>query len=81
MSLRANKARIQISLTAEQLNQLEEVAGEMGLTKSDLISIATSQYIASYHLSKDITKSAISDAISKALKEGDINIEQFTKQQ
>lgn len=81
MSLRANKARIQISLTEEQLNQLEEVAGEMGLTKSDLISIATSQYIASYHLSKDITKSAISDAISKALKEGDISIEQFTKQQ
>lgn len=77
MSLRANKARIQISLTEEQLNQLEEVAGEMGLTKSDLISIATSQYIASYHLSKDITKSAISDAITKALKEGELNIEQL----
>lgn len=81
MSLKANKSRIAISLTEDQLNQLEEVAGEMGLTKSDLISIATSQYIASYHLSKDITKSAISDAISKALKEGDISIEQFTKQQ
>lgn len=80
MSLRANKARIQISLTEEQLNQIEEVAGEMGLTKSDLISIATSQYIASYHMSKDITKSAISDAISKALKESEISIEQFTKQ-
>ncbi len=79
MSLRANKARIQISLTEEQLKQLEEVAGEMGLTKSDLISIATSQYIASYRLSKDITKSAISDAISKALKEGELNIEQFSR--
>lgn len=81
MSLKANKSRIAISLTEDQLNQLETVSAEMGLTKSDLISIATSQYIASYHLSKDITKSAISDAISKALKEGDISIEQFAKQQ
>ena len=77
MALRANKTRIQISLTEQQLKQIDEVAMEMGLTKSDLISIATMQYITSFKLSKDITKSAISDVLTKALKAGEVDIEQL----
>lgn len=77
MAIRQNKSRIAISLTDDQLKEIESTANEMGLTKSDLISVATMQYITSFKMSKDIAKSAISDAITKALKEGEINIEQL----
>ena len=78
--LRKGKERVQISLTHEQVEQIDRTAKSMGLSKSDLIAVATMQYINTFELSKDITKSALSDAISKALKEGDISIEQLKKQ-
>lgn len=79
MSLREGKERVQISLTHEQVEQIERTAKGMGLSKSDLIAIATMQYINTFEISKDITKSALSDAIAKALREGDISIEQFSR--
>lgn len=79
MALKQGKERVQISLTHEQVKQIEKTASGMGLSKSDLIAIATMQYISSFELSKDITKSALSDAITRALKEGDIDIERIGK--
>lgn len=74
-----DKQRIYITLTKEQLSQLDKTSKEMGLTRSSLIAVATMQYINTFEISKDITKSALSDAISKAIKDGELNIEQLKK--
>lgn len=77
MAVKSDKQRVMISLTQAQVEQIDKTASEMGLTRSGLIGIATMQYINTFEVSKDITKSALTDAIAKALKEGEINIEQL----
>lgn len=77
MAVSRNKTRLQISLTERQLEELTQVTDEMGITKSDLIAIATMQYISAYKMSKDVTKSALSDALTNAIKAGDIDIEKI----
>ncbi len=74
-----DKQRIYITLTKEQIAQLDRTSKEMGLTRSNLIAVATMQYINTFEISKDITKSALSDAISKAIKEGELDIEKLKK--
>ena len=77
MAVARSKTRIQISLKDNQIAELEQCAQEMGLTKSDIISIATMQYISAYKMSKDITKNALSDALTNAIKAGDIDLERL----
>lgn len=77
MAVKSDKERVMISLTKAQLEQIDKAASEMGLTRSGLMGVATMQYISTFEISKDITKSALSDAIAKALKEGDIKVEQL----
>lgn len=72
-----NKQRMMLTLTNEQANSIAEVANELGITKSNLIQIATAQYIMSYRQAKSLTKDAITQALQTALSNKEFDIEQL----
>lgn len=77
MSIARNKKRIQISLTEEQDILFENVAKEMGITKSNLIQIATMQYVNAYNQSKSVISTAFKEKINQMLEGKEIDIEKL----
>lgn len=63
-----SKVRIMISVTKEQADTLDEVSKEMGITRSNLIQIATTQYVTQYKQSRLITAEALQKVLSDALQ-------------
>lgn len=63
-----SKVRIMITVTKEQADMLDEVSKEMGISRSNLVQVATSQYVTQYKQSKLITADAIQKVLEKALQ-------------
>ena len=56
MSENLPKRRIQISLTDEQLTQIQRVAKEIGVSKSSIIAMSVSDWIARREIQKNAMK-------------------------
>lgn len=69
MAIANNKKRIAVTLTTEQETMLNEVAAEMGITKSILITLAITQYVTAYKQSKNIISGSVKDALEKLIAE------------
>lgn len=74
MAISRAKERVMISLTKEQVAEFDAVAKEMGITKSNLMQIATIQYINTYRQSKTVLTDVLTGALSKALDGANIDI-------
>lgn len=69
MAIAENKKRIAVTLTTEQEAMLNEVATEMGITKSVLVTLAITQYVTAYKQSKNIISGSVKDFLEKMIAE------------